>query len=255
MPMILWGFLLLLLTATSAAAEADAPVVLELFTSQGCSSCPLADALISRLGQSSPLRQTLIPLAYHVDYWDRLGWKDPFSAPRWTERQEAYARRFRQRGLYTPQIVIQGRAEAVGSDEIRIRAHLEAAAEEPPAGTLTLHVAPSAKGPDHLRVIVNATLLQNVPGPSVEGIVVLFENGLVTQIQRGENAGLRLRNDYVVRDLVRAFTLPVEPGTQREAEVELTLDPAWQRINLGIATFLQNPTTLAIHAAAYELVE
>src|SRR5260370_15606082 len=87
-------------------AVADgAPVVLELFTSEGCSSCPPADALLSDLGSST---KSVVPLAYHVDYWDLLGWSDPFSSHQWSERQSAYALALKLNGGYTPQIVIDG---------------------------------------------------------------------------------------------------------------------------------------------------
>src|SRR5271169_3547256 len=89
------------------------PVVLELFTSQGCSSCPPADALISELGASS---KSVIPLAYHVDYWNHLGWADPFSSGQWSERQSDYARAMNLDGEYTPQMVISGAWQCGGSD-------------------------------------------------------------------------------------------------------------------------------------------
>lgn len=100
------------LSQTDAAAD-GAPVVLELFTSEGCSSCPPADALLSKLGSSN---KSVIPLAYHVDYWNRLGWSDPFSSHEWSERQSAYARPLNLSGDYTPQMVIGGGWQCVGSD-------------------------------------------------------------------------------------------------------------------------------------------
>jgi len=100
------------LSQTDAAAD-GAPVVLELFTSEGCSSCPPADALLSKLGSSN---KSVIPLAYHVDYWNRLGWSDPFSSHEWSERQSAYARALNLSGDYTPQMVIGGGWQCVGSD-------------------------------------------------------------------------------------------------------------------------------------------
>ena len=103
----------------SGGAPEDTPVVLELFTSEGCSSCPLADELLSRIGLSAT---GVIPLAYHVDYWDRLGWSDPFSSGQWTARQVVYIRAMELGGPYTPQIVIGGKWECVGSDSPRPRA-------------------------------------------------------------------------------------------------------------------------------------
>ena len=112
------------------------PVVLELFTSEGCSSCPPADALLSELGSST---KGVIPLAYHVDYWNHLGWTDPLSSPRWSERQSAYARAMNLDGDYTPQMVISGEWQAVGSDRSDIARGVAAARSVPSPGRVSLH--------------------------------------------------------------------------------------------------------------------
>ncbi|MEO1083852.1 MAG: DUF1223 domain-containing protein [Acidobacteriota bacterium] len=112
------------------------PVVVELFTSQGCSSCPPADRLFSRL------EGDVIPLAFHVDYWNHLGWRDPFSDPRWSERQRRYGGTFERGYVYTPQLVVNGRAEAIGSDRRKVRTMLDEAAAQGPRATLELAVEP-----------------------------------------------------------------------------------------------------------------
>src|SRR6185295_6297026 len=96
-----------------AAGSSSAPIVVELFTSQGCSSCPPADRLLSTL-RSDP---RVVPLAFHVDYWNYIGWTDPFSSARWSQRQQAYARAFASNRIYTPQLVVNGTSECVGSNE------------------------------------------------------------------------------------------------------------------------------------------
>src|SRR5262245_24379168 len=111
--------------AEAPASIPDAKVVGEPFTSQGCSSCPPADALLRRLGSDPALREQMLPLAFHVDSWDALGWKDPFSSPAWSERQTAYARAFGSARIYTPQAVVDGRAGCVGSDEDELRSRVE----------------------------------------------------------------------------------------------------------------------------------
>src|ERR1700681_1033381 len=101
-------------------APGRGPVVVELFTSQGCSSCPPADRLLSRLQGDSRTAGTVIPLAFHVDYWNRLGWSDPFSSAAWSERQMTYAKALHSNRIYTPQLVVGGRAECVGSEERQV---------------------------------------------------------------------------------------------------------------------------------------
>jgi len=106
-----------------ATAQATTPpVILELFTSEGCSSCPPADALLKKLDDAGRLDDVeIIAIEEHVDYWNRLGWTDPFSSPDWTRRQERYSEAFRRGGIYTPQLVVNGRAELVGSSERQVR--------------------------------------------------------------------------------------------------------------------------------------
>src|SRR5437764_11128579 len=115
-----------------------APVVVELFTSQGCSSCPLADALIHDIVNDPAMRGRVIPLAFHVDYWDSLGWRDPFSSKEWSERQVRYARTIHLSSAYTPQAVVNGTREFVGSSRAAMSAALEKASNEKPRGEVTL---------------------------------------------------------------------------------------------------------------------
>ncbi|HUF18267.1 MAG TPA: DUF1223 domain-containing protein, partial [Thermoanaerobaculia bacterium] len=99
-------------------------VVLELFTSQGCSSCPPADRLLTALGTERFAGGTVIPLAWHVDYWNRLGWSDPFSSAQWSARQREYARVMRSSQVYTPQLILNGRSQLVGSSERAVRTEI-----------------------------------------------------------------------------------------------------------------------------------
>src|SRR5438105_5237324 len=115
-----------------------APVVVELFTSQGCSSCPPADALIHEIANDPKLRGRVIPLAFHVDYWDSLGWRDPFSSAEWSQRQALYARTMHLSSAYTPQAVVNGTHEFVGSNRAALSAALEKASNKTPRAKITL---------------------------------------------------------------------------------------------------------------------
>jgi len=249
---------LLALAVRSAAAPAvpDAsggPVILELFTSQGCSSCPPADRLLSKLGGDPQLAGRVIPLAFHVDYWDSQGWRDPFDAARWSERQQAYARAFHSNRIYTPQLVVDGRTECVGSEERDVLRRIKDALAAPPAGRVTLAVdPPTADG--RLRVRVGAKLARAAAPRDLDLWVAVWETGLVTPVGAGENASRTLRNDFVVRRLERALTLPGAAGAERSGELVLGLDKRWKAQELGVAAFLQDPATLQIHGAASKAV-
>jgi hypothetical protein len=222
-----------------APVASEKPVILaELFTSQGCSSCPPADRLLSSIDELAGDAE-VIPLAFHVDYWDDLGWRDPFSAPDWTERQQRYAARISGGRVYTPMLVIQGREHLVGSARADISAAIRRAARAPASGAA---IAGRAAAPD--RIAIEAV----AGGAPAVAWAALVESGIDTEVARGENRGRRLRNDFIVRRLVRAFSLPPH---QRESEtVALAIDPSWRRDHLAVVLFLQDPGSLAIEAAA-----
>jgi hypothetical protein len=228
---------------TTPAAPAR-PVVVELFTSQGCSSCPPADRLLSRLVTEMPGR--VIPLAFHVDYWNRGGWTDPFSSHRWSERQGAYARKFHLEAPYTPQAVIDGSVEMVGSREDKVRAAIASDATKPSAA-VAVRLAPEAA---RVRVDVDVDRPEALRRKKLDLMIAIYETGLSTAVERGENGGRTLRDDVVVRALTRAARISAGGPAQARATADLALDKGWNRGGLGVAAFLQDPWSLEICGAA-----
>jgi hypothetical protein len=163
------------------------PVVIELYTSQGCSSCPPADALLRRLAAEPGV----IALSLHVDYWDYLGWPDPFSDPRHTARQRAYARHAGAMSVYTPQIVVQGTAHLAGADEVAVRAAVAAARQGGPGTGLTL-------GRHGGTVRIAAEPMARPAAAHIHVIEVIPHT--LTPVTRGENAGRVLEQRNVVTD-------------------------------------------------------
>ena len=243
------------LAAPSAQAESTGPpalVVLELFTSQGCSSCPAAEELLSRIGLDPGTRELVAPLAFHVDYWDELGWRDPFSDRAWSFRQMQYQHALKVAGgAYTPQLVVNGQAELNGTHARRVLSELEAAQQQDVVASVELaaRLCEGARRPA-LAVDVKATLLGEVAAGKLELKLAVFENGVVTAVRRGENGGRTLRNDFVVRRLETAFSLQPTKGARGERQLTLKLDRDWQLQNLGVAAFLQDSSSLRILAAA-----
>jgi hypothetical protein len=223
------------------------PVVIELFTSQGCSSCPPAERVLSRLGHDAKLQGRVVPLAFHVDYWDSLGWTDPFSSPDWSARQDEYSHALGLDGVYTPQAVVNGRTQLNGSDEGGILQAVASASREP-GGQVTVAVAPD--GTNRLAVDVTAETAAALGADSLDAVVVLYESGASTKVLRGENSGRQLENDFIVRRIGRAFSFKPSAGAKGQGRVTFDVDPKWNASNLGIAAFLQDRTSMRIFGAA-----
>ncbi|HVI45373.1 MAG TPA: DUF1223 domain-containing protein [Chitinophaga sp.] len=166
--------------------------VVELFTSEGCSSCPPADELISRLQQEDVDSQLYI-LAFHVDYWDHQGWKDRFSDHAWSQRQQQYAAWLRVRTIYTPQLIVNGEREQIGSDAGLVGAAINQALEQPVSRKLQLEA--DIKGQ---QLIVTSNLS---PVPGTELLVALVQREAQSRVDAGENSGRKLAHVQIVRDL------------------------------------------------------
>ena len=236
----------------TTAAGAEGPVLVELFTSQGCSSCPPADRLLTRLGSDPELANRVLPLSYHVDYWNHIGWTDPYSSAAWSERQRRYARAWEAGRVYTPQLVVDGRADVVGSKRDEVYRMVREALDRPDAAKLSVRLS-AGDEPTDLVATVEAELVEapeGGPDAPLDLLVALYEKDLTTSVERGENASRTLRNDYVVRQLVRAGEVARREGASLAEQVAFELDPSWKVRDLGVVAFLQDPRTRAVHGAA-----
>lgn len=238
---------LALIPIAQQPALARVPVVVELFTSEGCSSCPPADQLLTRLANDQPVAGVqVIPLGMHVTFWDQLGWKDPASMRQATGRQQDYSRVFGADRVYTPQAVIDGQQELVGSDESGVKRAIARAGKQPHA-----HVAVTAAldGTDRIVARVSAEELPAEIKERIDVLVFITENGLTSVVRRGENGGRTLHHDAVVRrDLILAdIRLPGRLPSSIEIE---GIPRDWRREHLQVVAVLQGEKTQRIWGAA-----
>ncbi|KAK3424272.1 hypothetical protein EUGRSUZ_F01074 [Eucalyptus grandis] len=214
-------------------------VLVELFSSQGCATSPEAEVLISRLGRGDfELEAPVIVLAHHVDYWDYVGWKDPFGSSRSTVRQKAYVEALRLDTMFTPQAVVQGRAQCVGTDQEGL---LSAIASAPRFPALTFKATFQRPSPDTLQVTLAGALRSKVDSQGVNIMVALYESGLVTDIPKGENKDRVLSNDFVVRRLEKLCA--VKDVSAKKTVSGTVSFPLWEGFNsskCGMAVFVQN---------------
>ncbi len=233
------------------ASGTDAPanvVIVELFTSEGCSSCPPADALLKKLSEEQPVPGAeIIALEEHVDYWDHLGWKDAFSSFAYTERQSDYAKKFGDSGVYTPQMIVDGETEFVGSRSREARAVIQKAAARPKLGIQLTTAASSEVDTAAFDIkIVRAPGATN--GNEAEVWVAVTEKELYSNVNAGENSGEKLQHAAVVRILRKVDTFRNSSDYQTHAS--LKLNPAWQRNNLKFVAFAAEKNSRKIIGAA-----
>jgi hypothetical protein len=223
-------------------------VVAELFTSEGCSSCPPADAVLSTLIHDQPLRSVeVVGLGEHVDYWDHLGWRDPYSSRVFSTRQSEYdARVFRSGNIYTPQLVVDGQYEAVGSDVSAVRNAIVRAAGAPKA-LVNLNVVPlTGRIEVHVRVTQQPDVLLR---GRADVMVAIAQDRLVDDVSRGENRGHRLAHSAVVRSLA-AIASPPRSNAAITASAMLPLAPQWNTPDVRVVAFLQERDSRRILGAA-----
>lgn len=231
---------------------APGPVLVELFASQGCGASPEADAVAARLAQDSG-DGAVVVLAFHVDYWDYRGWKDPFASSAWTVRQKAYVEALRLDTLFTPQVVLQGRAHCVGTEQDALA---QAVRDAPRYPAPAMKVTFQRPNPTTLQASFTGTLRSRVEGPGGASVLVaLYESGLVTDCGRGENKGKSLLNDHVVRRLEKVAA--VREGASAKKTVSGTVQfPLWdgfRATKCGLVLFVQNAALQVLGVQHFDL--
>jgi len=234
------------LPAAQGAVSKPAPVLLELFTSEGCNTCPPADALLAELAEKPVVPSAqIIAMEEHVDYWNHDGWTDPFSSQTWTQRQSDYQSAVGRHpdGIYTPQLLVDGAHEIVGSQTNQVLQLILAAAKEPkytvtvePGGGLSYNVsvAPPA----------GATSKDNA-----DVFLAITETGLQSNVTAGENAGKSLKHAAVLRRLDKIGSINAKNPTF-SGKPTLKLNDNWKKENLRVVVFAQDKKTRHVLGAA-----
>ncbi len=240
---------------THAAEVKTVPVLIELFTSEGCSSCPPADEALTRLEQTQPVGGAqIIALGQHVDYWNRLGWTDPFSSAVFSQRQSDYARAFGKDGVYTPQMIVDGQKEFPGGNMNLARRAIDEATKTSKASIeltrtedTTAQAAKTAAVPLQIRV-------ENMPaisaGDTAEVLLAITESNLRTDVPRGENAGRRLRHASVVRQLRPLGIFDPQQGKTFAAAPIINIGKGVKREQLHAVIFVQERLSRRVLGAA-----
>ncbi len=256
------GSLLLLIGLGSALAQtagsdlkgaleplkpATVPAVLvELFTSEGCSSCPPADRLLTDLDQNRPVTGVqVIALSEHVDYWNRLGWKDPFSSAQFSQRQADYAQSLGVGDFYTPQMIVDGRTGFVGSKRAAALEAIAKAARTPKANVSLAFKTLTANS------IALTVQVEDLPaisrGDQADVMLAITESGLMSKVARGENAGRELTHSSVTRKLIKIGDID---GKTFSAQPSVRLESFWKRQQLKIVVFVQERSSRRVLGAA-----
>jgi hypothetical protein len=235
----------------SGSKRARVPVVVELFTSEGCSSCPPADALLARMDETQPVEGAeVIALAQHVDYWNQLGWADPFSSSEFSDRQGEYARAFGRDGVYTPQMVVDGRAEFAGGDSDKAFDAVAQAAREPKAEVVLSRADAQTKADADAPVRLGVRVEKSPKlsdGDAADVLLAITEGGLASDVSRGENTGRKLRHVGVVRRLTKLGELGAGAFS---SEASVAVEKGWRRENLRAVVFLQERASKRVVGAS-----
>lgn len=228
------------------ARNARTPVVVELFTSEGCSSCPPADALLAKLDRDQPFQDAdIIVLGEHVDYWDNLGWHDRFSSHRYTERQGQYSARLGVDGVYTPQMIVDGTDQFVGNDSAHARRSIQRAAQ---SEKIPLTLTPPTVADRSISSSLSSTGALRTSQGQADIYVALVDATDTTDVRNGENGGRRLQHSGVVRTMQRIGT--VRDLGQGQLPFSLKAPNDANPANMRVVAFIQQADQGAILGAA-----
>jgi len=238
-------------TPQSPTTQAErTPVLVELFTSEGCSTCPPADTLLSRLASLQPIvGAEIIALEEHVDYWNHDGWVDSYSSSEWTLRQQEYAAHFKTKSPYTPQMIVDGLSQFVGTNAREAQTSIQQALQHPK--TQISIIAESATKPDTSRIEVH---LGNPSGASLQEPadvwIAVTESNLETAVKAGENAGKTVQHAAIVRSLHKIGTVQAKDSSPFVATQQIKFKSNWKTENLRIVVFVQERKSLRVLGVA-----
>lgn len=246
------AFLLLGCGVGIMLAQADdrrVPVIVELFTSEGCSSCPPADNLLARMERTQPVPGAhVIALEEHVDYWNQLGWIDPFSAPQYRARQNDYALKFHVDSVYTPQLVVNGQAAFVGDDANRAYQEIGNAAQAQ-STTVDLKAQGNTHDPELVDLSVRLSNPKSAKLQDSNVYLAVTESELTSNVSRGENSGRLLRHSSVVRSFGVIARLDAHGANTGQIVSTLRLPREWRRENVHAVVFVQERESFRITGA------
>jgi hypothetical protein len=239
--------------AVARAAEAQVdrtPVVVELFTSEGCSTCPPADALLSKLETDQPIGGAeIIGLEEHVDYWNHDGWVDLYSSPDWTLRQQEYVARFKGKSPFTPQMIVDGQRQFVGNNEHDAQEAIREAVHRAKTQISIKAETPTKSDAGRFEVRVG-NLAGIVDQEPADVWMALTEGALETAVKAGENAGRNLRHAAILRSLHKIGAVPARDPSAFVVSQQVKFKSNWKRENLRIVVFVQERKSLRILGAA-----
>jgi hypothetical protein len=217
-------------------ADGQGFAVIELFTSEGCSTCPPADELVAKIQKENPDNPVFI-LAYHVDYWNRLGWKDVYSSAAFSQRQKDYAERLKLSSVYTPEVVVNGKEEFLGSDEKLMRKAISIELNKIPTAELSLEKASVVKN----KAVINYSTKGNTDNTSL--LLALVQKNATTKVLKGENAGHTLSHVQIVSKLQSS-------SLKKKGEASFSLPADFSAPGYEVIGFIQNNESGEITGAA-----